>query len=216
MTRRSTTVFLRRPAYALSVLSILLASALAAPAASAAEDASAFVTELGRHAIDIMKARDVTVADRQHRFRTLMVEDFDLPKIAQFVLGSYWQNASEAERQQFTTAFGDYMTTLYSRRFAEFNVQSFRVVAEQAGSGTTTVVTSEITRLTTGEEIDLDWIVAKTPDSYKVIDITAGGASLSQAQRAEFSSVVQRNGDSLSKLIGQLQMKSVELATWGP
>ena len=216
MTRRGTTVFLKRPAYALSALSILLASALAAPAGSAAEDASAFVTELGRHAIDIMKDRDITVADRQHRFRTLMVEDFDLPKIAQFVLGSYWQNASETERQQFTTAFGDYMTTLYSRRFAEFNVQSFRVVAEQAGSGTTTVVSSEITRLTTGEEIDLDWIVAKTPDSYKVIDITAGGASLSQAQRAEFSSVVQRNGDSLSKLIGQLQMKSVELATWGP
>jgi phospholipid transport system substrate-binding protein len=215
MTTRGTTIFLRKPAYALSVLSILLASALSAPAASAADDASAFVADLGRHAIDIMKDRKISVADRQSRFRTLMTEDFDLPKIAQYVLGSYWQSASAAERQQFTTAFGDYMTSLYSRRFAEYSAQSFRVIAEQAGRGTTTVVSSEITRLSTGEEIDLDWTVAKTPDSYKVIDIAAGGASLSQAQRAEFSSVVQRNGDSLSNLTQQLQAKSIEMATWG-
>ena len=215
MTTRGTTIFPRRPAYVLSVLSILLASALAAPAASAADDASAFVAGLGRHAIDIMKDRGISTADRQRRFRTLMAEDFDLPKIAQYVLGSYWRNASEAERQQFTTAFGDYMTSLYSIRFGEFNVQSFRVTALHATSGTTTVVRSEIIRLATGEEIDLDWTVVKTPDSYKVIDITAGGASLSQAQRAEFSSVVQRNGDSVSSLIGQLQVKSIELATWG-
>jgi phospholipid transport system substrate-binding protein len=215
MFTRGTTIFPRKPAHALSALSILLASALAAPAASAADDASAFVAGLGHHAIDIMKDRAISVADRQHRFRTLMAEDFDLPKIAQFVLGSYWRNASEAEKQQFTTAFGDYMASLYSIRFGEFNVQSFRVTAQHATSGTTTVVRSEIIRLATGEEIDLDWTVAKTPDSYKVIDITAGGASLSQAQRAEFSSVVQRNGDSVPDLIRQLQMKSIELATWG-
>jgi phospholipid transport system substrate-binding protein len=214
MTSRGTTIFLGKPAYAIGALSIFLASALAAPAASAADDARAFVADLGRHAIDIMKDRKISVADRQHQFRTLMAEDFDLPKIAQYVLGSYWQNANETERQQFTAAFGDYMTSLYSRRFAEYNIQSFRVTAQQAASGTMTVVSSEITRVATGEEIDLDWTVAKTPDSYKVIDITAGGASLSQAQRAEFSSVVQRNGDSVPNLIRQLQAKSIEMATW--
>lgn len=216
MTTHGTATSLRKPAYALGALFILLAGAIAAPAAWAADDASGFVADFGRHAIAIMKEPGISAADRQSRFRTLLAEDFDLPKIAQFVLGSYWQKANEGERQQFATAFGDYMTRIYSSRFAEYNAQSFRVTTQFTKSETTTVVSSEITRVATGEEIDLDWVVTKTPDSYKVTDITAGGMSLSRAQREEFSSVVHRNGDSVPNLIRQLQLKSTELAASGP
>jgi len=55
--------------------------------------------------------------------------------------------------------------------------------------------------------------VAKTPDSYKVTDITASGASLTRAQREEFSSAVQRSGGSVSNLIQWLRTKVTELAT---
>jgi phospholipid transport system substrate-binding protein len=207
---------LTKPTSAFGVLFILLAGAMAAPAARAADDASGFITDLGRNAIAIMKDSGSSTAERQRRFQTLMAEDFDLPKIAQFVLGSYWQGANESERQQFTAAFGDYMTGVYSTRFAEYSAKSFRVTTQYAKSETMTIVSSEIRRVATGEEIDLDWIVVKTPGSYKVIDITAGGTSLSRAQREEFSSVVHRNGDSVSNLIQQLQVKSIELAASGP
>lgn len=191
---------------------ILLAGTLAAQPARAAEDASAFVADLGRQAITIMKDPAISRADQQHRFAALMAEDFDLPKISQFVLGNYWQTASEAEKGEFTAAFGAYMTSVYSTRFAEYNAGSFRVTTQRATSETTTVVNSEISRVSTGEPIELDWVVAKIPGSYKVIDITAAGMSLSRAQREEFASVVHRNGDSVANLIRQLQTKSVEMA----
>jgi phospholipid transport system substrate-binding protein len=217
MTTLGTTVFPRKLAYVLVALFTLLAGASVTPVARAADDdASEFIAGLGRDAIAIMQDSGISAADRQSRFRTLMTADFDLPKIAQFVLGSYWTKASEIERQQFTTAFGDYMTGVYSSRFAEYSAPSFHVTAQLVKNETTTVVGSEITRVTTGEEIDLDWIVAKTPDSYKVVDITAGGMSLSRAQREEFSSVVHRNGDSIPNLIRQLQAKSSELAASEP
>jgi phospholipid transport system substrate-binding protein len=212
MTTHGTAIALKKPACALGISLLLLAGVLAAHPARAAGDASAFITELGRHAIAIMKDPEISRADRQRQFEALMAEDFDLPKMAQFVLGNYWQNASETERQQFTTAFGYYMTGVYSTRFSEFNAQSFRVTTQRAQNEMTTVVSSEITRTSTGEEIDLDWVVAKTPGSYKVIDITAGGMSLTREQREEFSSVVHRNGDSIANLVRQLQMKSTELA----
>jgi len=215
MTTHATVTPPRRPAHALGALFILLAGTMAAPAARAADDASGFITDLGRHALAIVKEPGVSPTDRQRQFQALMAEDFDLPKIAQFVLGGFWQKANEIERQQFTTAFGDYMTGVYAARFAEYNAQSFRVTTQLVRSPTITVVSSEITRLATGQEIDLDWVVAKTQDSYKVIDITAGGISLSRAQREEFSSVAHRSGDSLSSLIRQLQMKSTELAASG-
>jgi len=75
------------------------------------------------------------------------------------------------------------------------------------------VVTTEITPLATGQPINLDWSVTKTLDSYKVTDISAGGASLTRAQREEFSSAVQRSGGSVSNLIQRLRTKVTELAT---
>jgi phospholipid transport system substrate-binding protein len=205
-----------KPVHALGAILILLAGAAAAPAAKAADDASQFITNLGRHAVAIIGEPDISAADRQRQFQALMAEEFDLPKIAQFVLGGSWQNATETQRQQFSAAFGDYMTGIYSIRFAEYNAQSFRVTTELARSPTMTVVSSNITNVATRKEIELDWIVAKTPDSYKVIDVTTGGVSLSGAQREEFSSVVDRNSGDLSSLIRQLQTKSTEIAASGP
>jgi phospholipid transport system substrate-binding protein len=212
MITQRTAISLRKPARALALSCLLLAGAGAAHRANAADEASAFIADLGRHAIAIVKNPEISKADRQQQFEALMAEDFDLPKIAQFVLGSYWQTATETERQQFTIAFGDYMTGVYSHRFAEYNAGSFRVTTQHPAGDRTTVVNSEITRIATGEAIDLNWIVAKTPASYKVIDVTAGGTSLSLAQREEFSSVVRRNGGNLSNLIRQLQVKSTELS----
>jgi ABC-type transporter MlaC component len=74
-------------------------------------------------------------------------------------------------------------------------------------------VSTEITVLATGQSIDVDWRVAKALDSYKVTDISAGGASLTRAQREEFSSAVQRSGGSVSYLIERLRTKVTELAT---
>jgi ABC-type transporter MlaC component len=50
------------------------------------------------------------------------------------------------------------------------------------------VVSTQITRLATGGQIVLDWSVEKTPESYKVIDLSAGAASLARAQQEEFGS----------------------------
>jgi phospholipid transport system substrate-binding protein len=202
----------RKILYTLSLLALLVGAAPARPAA-AAGDASGFITDLGSQAIHIMKDRQLTAADRRLRFESLMSEDFDLPKIARSVLGRYWQGTSDSEREQFTSAFADYMAQMYAARFADYSAESFRVIRQRAESETTTVVSTEITLLASGQSIDVDWSVAKALDSYKVTDISAGGASLTRAQREEFSSAVQRSGGSVSNLIQRLRTKVTELAT---
>jgi phospholipid transport system substrate-binding protein len=202
----------RKTLYTLSLLALLVGAAPAHPA-FAAGDASGFITDLGSQAIHIMKDAKLSAKDRQLRFETLMSEDFDLPKIARSVLGRYWQGISDSEREQFTSAFADYMAQMYAARFADYSAESFRVIKQRAESETTTVVSTEITVLASGQSIDVDWRLAKTPDSYKVTDISAGGASLTRAQREEFSSAVQQSGGNVSYLIQRLRTKVTELAT---
>ena len=202
----------RKTLCTLSLLALLVGAAPAHPAA-AAGDASGFITDLGSQAIHIMKDGEISAADRRLRFESLMSEDFDLPKIARSVLGRYWQGTSDSERAQFTSAFADYMAQMYAARFADYSAESFRVIKQRAESETTTVVSTEITVLATGQSIDVDWRVAKALDSYKITDISAGGASLTRAQREEFSSAVQQSGGNVSYLIQRLRTKVTELAT---
>jgi phospholipid transport system substrate-binding protein len=197
--------------YTLGVLA-LLAGTLPAHEAAAADDASGFVAELESQAIHILKDAKLSAADRQQSFGALMSADFDMPKIARIVLGRYWSATSDIERLQFSNAFADYTVQMYSARFADYSAASFRVIKQRTENETTTLVSTQITRVATGEPIDLDWSVEKIPGSYKIIDISAAGVSLARAQREEFSSAVQRSGGSVSDLIQQLRSKVTELA----
>jgi phospholipid transport system substrate-binding protein len=200
-----------RSASAALGLALLLALAVPAQPAIAATDPAGFVTELGNDALKAMKDQALSPADRVQHFGALVRKDFDLPRIARFVLGRYWRDATESERAEFTDRFSTYMVKMYSQRFASYSGQSFRVVKQRVENETTTVVGTEIVRATTGEPVAVGWRVAKTPEGFKITDIDVGGVSLVLAQRDEIASAIQKNGGALSGLLQQLQKKTDEL-----
>jgi phospholipid transport system substrate-binding protein len=195
------------------LLGVTLLLALAAPAqrAVAATDPGAFVAELGSDAVKAMQDQALSPTDRVKRFGALVRQDFDLPRISKFVLGRYWRDASDREREEFISRFSDYMVRMYSARFASYSGETFRVVKQHVENETTTVVSTSITRTSSGEPVAVGWRVAKTPDGYKITDIDVGGVSLVLAQRDEISSAIQQNGGALSGLLRQLQQKTEEL-----
>ncbi len=201
---------------AVTTLSVLLLFVAGVPAyAASADNASGFVADLANRAIQIMREGDRSAVDRQQRFGGLMNEDFDLPKIARTVLGRYWRGTSDNDREAFTIAFAEYMSRMYSERFADYSADTFRVTEQRADGAGTTLVSSVITRAATGQPVNVDWSVTQTADGYKVTDIGAGGVSLSQALREEFSSVI-RQGGGVAFLTLQLRTKVHELASSVP
>ena len=194
-------------------LVLLLLASFAAPSygAQACGDARAFIAELTQKALRLGSDETVSVADRQQGIERLLDEDFDLPRIARFVLGRYWRDATDGERAEFTDRFSDYMVKMYSQRFASYSGETFRVVKQRPENETTTLVGTEITRSSTGEPVAVGWRVAKTPEGYKITDIDVGGVSLVLAQRDEIASAIQQNGGTLPGLFRQLRKKMDEL-----
>ncbi len=73
---------------------------------------------------------------RKDQFKSLADGAFDVPKIAQFVLGRYWRSASDQDKQQFVEAFEDYMINVYWSRFTSYNGETLRVSsAKDEGNG---------------------------------------------------------------------------------
>lgn len=181
----------RRP---LRLLVLVFGFALAASTAGAAQDASGFIQGLVDDALKALANKQMSQEDKAKEFRTLLDKDFDMPRISRFVLGHYWKDASDQERQKFLALFEEYVVRSYAARFSEYSGETVKVMGARPESETTTLVRSEILRTNGAPPAKVDWRVHKDGDDFKIVDVDVEGVSMIVTQREEFSSVIQRNG----------------------
>jgi phospholipid transport system substrate-binding protein len=189
---------------ALGAILLLAGLLTATPRQADAQDARAFVANLGNQAIQVL-GPSVSPAQRIARFRQLFRDDFDVPGIGQFVLGRYWRAASPAEQQEFLRLFQEYIVQAYAGRLGEYGGEPFRVLGSRP-AGDETVVTSQIDR-PNGGRVLVDWYLTNRGGALKITDVYVGGVSMKVTQRDEFASVIQRNGGRVDALLAQLRQR---------
>lgn len=198
-----------------SFLVLLFAGFIAAsPGAAAADAPSDFITTLGTRAITELGDEDISQADREARFRTLLNEHFDVPAIGRFVLGRHWKAASDAERTEFLKLFEDFIVRSYAVRFAGYSGETFSVKGSTPGPKSATVVHSKVLR-GSAEPIRLDWRVEPRGDKLVITDVIVEGVSMSVTQRSEFASVIQSSGGKIEGLLEALRNKTITADTTG-
>jgi len=194
---------MRRFFSAIGALFLLTGLLTAAPQEAAAQDARAFVANLGNQAIQVL-GPSVAPAQRIARFRQLFQDNFDVPGIGQFVLGRYWRVATPAEQQEFMRLFQEYIVQSYASRLGEYGGEPFRVLGSRP-AGDETVVTSQIDR-PSGGRVLVDWYL-NNRGGLKISDVYVGGVSMKVTQRDEFAAVIQRNGGRVEALLAQLRQR---------
>ncbi|HZS83796.1 MAG TPA: ABC transporter substrate-binding protein [Stellaceae bacterium] len=192
-----------RPLARIAILLLLLGTPLAA---RGADDASGFISDLGKRAIEILTS-PATPADREQSFRALFDEGFDVPTIARFVLGPYWRTASDAQRQEFTKLFEAYIVHAYTVRFSEYHQEQFKVAGTRPEGDTAALVSSQIIRTAGAPPVKVDWRVSKTERGLKITDVIVEGISMAVTERQEFASVIQRGGGRVDALLKLLREK---------
>ena len=178
----------------LIVLVMLVAVLGAAGTARAAvEDAVIFINQLGNQAIKTLRATDLTLDQRESRFRSLLNRGFDLDFIGRFVLGRYWRVATADQKSDYIALYGEYLLQTYSARLGGYTDESFSVIGARRANDKDIVVSTRLVR-PSGMEIAADWRVRMFDGQYRIIDIMVEGISMAVTQRSEFAAVVQRDG----------------------
>ncbi|MGC2203712.1 MAG: ABC transporter substrate-binding protein [Stellaceae bacterium] len=191
---------------------LILAAAAFAPAtpAPAAADPAALISQLGSRALEVL-GKGSTQSQRVARFRELLREDFDVPGIARFVLGRYWNIATEEQRAEYVKLFEDYVALAYSTRLAEYTGEKFKVTGSRP-DGDGAIVSSQIVRPGGAAPVKVDWRVTGRNGVYKISDVSVDGISMAVTQRSEFASVIQHNGGQVQGLIAMLRQKTAGTA----
>jgi phospholipid transport system substrate-binding protein len=195
------TVFRAAQAFGVALFVACLA---AVPRGAAAQDASAFIQNLGNQAIQVL-GPSVPPTQRTAAFRRMFDSDFDLSGAARFVLGPTGRELTPEQNQEFQGLFREYLAQAYSKRLSQYGGEPFRVTGTRE-NGDGTVVTSQVMR-GNGAPVEIDWHVIERDGRFLVTDVYVDGVSMRVTHRQEFASIIQRNGGRPEALLAVLRQQ---------
>src|SRR5579885_2886021 len=97
-----------------------------APHAAISTNPAVFIEGLAGQTLKILE-QHLPGPERETRFKALLLENFDMPRISRFVLGRYWLTATAQEKEDFSKLLPDYVSRSYSNRFANYSGETLKV-----------------------------------------------------------------------------------------
>jgi phospholipid transport system substrate-binding protein len=188
-------------------LGALVFIVLAYTAPAQAANPQDFVQNMGDKAFASLSEEGLSQDQRTERFRGLLNEAFDLPRIARFTLGRYWRTATDKEKTEFIALFEKFVIQAYSNRFQDMSGQKLNVINAREVSASQALVLSEI-EIPGKAPVKINWRVRSKDDAHKIVDVLVQGISMSVTQRDEFASVIRKTGGKVDGLIKALRRKT--------
>lgn len=191
---------------AVVALAALLAIGLSSRAI-AEDGASAVASRFNDALLASMKNADALgYAGRYKQLRPAVEGAFDLPFMAEKVLGRRWGELSQTDRERWQETFTELLTATYAGRFVGYRDQTFETRGEEPAARDTVLVLTRLVDPKGGENVDINYRLLKTDRGWRIVDVYLKGTVSELAlRRSEYSSVLEREG--FSALIEAVQKK---------
>jgi phospholipid transport system substrate-binding protein len=186
------------------VFGLFLVVAMATPAL--AEEPATMVERLGGEAIRIAANSEAKLSDKQAKFENLFQDGFDVPLVAQIVLGRYWRVATAEQKEEYTSLFHRYIVGTYAARLNAYSGQTFEVAGEQRLNDKEVLVKSLIQE-PGGPALKVDWRVLQRNGEHRIVDVVVEGVSMAITHRSEFAAVISKTG-SVETLLEKLRSQA--------
>lgn len=190
--------------------SLLLATSLPSFADQATES---YVNTNANIALSTLNDPDLDSTERREAFQTLMNRFTDMERVSRFVLGKYANRFSDAEMDRYFDAYSRYALATYEAQLDQYRGNAVEVTGSTDRSENDSIVETVIRR--PGGDIVVKWRVLKFDGAYQVVDVALNidGNELWLAieQRAQFLSILDRNGGNADALVSRINSMSEDL-----
>ena len=172
----------------------------------AADPAIDFMNDLAQEVIEKGIQGTQTIGEREAFVHEKFTKILDLKAIGQFVLGTYWKKADEAQRQEFLSAFTELLTKTWADRFSLYTGQ------EVVFSGTRNAQQKNqlyVDSSIAGDPpVEIIWRIRPKDKGYVIIDIVIEDVSMAMSYRSEYTTFLQQHQGKLQDLIDELKRKA--------
>ncbi len=180
-------------------LKALLAGALLAfPAAAQELGPEQLVRKVTSEVLDAIKSdKDLQAG---HRKKALALAEqkvlphIDFREATQLATGKSWAAATPAQRDRLVEEFRTMLVRIYSNSINAYRGQTMKVHPVRMSPGDTEVTVRNQYFRAGGPPLPVEYAMRKTPEGWKIYDITIEGVSLVLTYRAEFEQVSRQSG----------------------
>lgn len=189
---------------------MILALALSAVAASASADVKApdvLIRETADEVIAAVKQdKDLRSGDQKKLLDLVeakILPHFDFERMTRLAVGRPWKTATEDQRKALTTEFRTLLVRTYTAAFSRYENQKVVVKPPRKSDSREDEATVNTQIVKPGSQaIEVDYVMEKKDDGWKVFDLFIEGASVIDSYRGTFTEQVQQNGiDGLVKYL---------------
>lgn len=206
----------RRVLFTMASLSLLAAVGTGpAPAVAATPNPKAepqvFVEQVARQALDVLKADEQLKQGNLRRINEV-IDQYLLPyvnfeKTTRLAAGRFWREATPAQREALVNEFRGTLVRTYSGAFREINPSlNFTMLPFRGDPKADDVVVRTQVIQDGMQPAVVDYRLERTPEGWKVYDISVEGIWLIQNYRNQFATVIQRSG--IDGLIQELRSRN--------
>ena len=190
------------------VVLLFMSVSLPVSAQSDAQKAEEFVKKLTSEGVEQIVNADVSQQEKDARFEKLFNQYLDLGFIGKFVLGRYWNVATEQQKKEFIDVYRQMNVKTWSKRFDEFKGKSFDFKGTTPSNSKNQIFVDTVVPMKQGAPAKVSWRVKNTDGELKVVDIIIENVSLAITARNEYTAYIKKSKNGVADLIADLKKKS--------
>lgn len=130
----------------------------------------------------------------------------DFREAATLAMGKSWYSATPAQQEQVVKEFREMLVRIYSNAIDVYRGQTLKVLPLRMPPGATDVTVRNQYLREGRPPVPVEYAMKKTPEGWKIYDISVEGVSLVLTYRAEFDNITRTSG--VDGLIKRLQQKN--------
>ncbi|HET6757473.1 MAG TPA: ABC transporter substrate-binding protein [Burkholderiales bacterium] len=189
----------------MKLLQTVLLTAAFAVAAYAEQSPDALVKQTSQEVIDVLKQDKELASGSQDKLLELVeakvLPHFDFARMTRLTVGKHWNRASGEQKEALQREFKNLLIRTYSAAFTGYQNQTVEVKPLRADPKDSATVQTVVNR-PGGKPIEVNYDLGKTPNGWKVYDVTIEGVSLVTNYRSTFATEIQQGGiDGLIKAL---------------
>jgi phospholipid transport system substrate-binding protein len=172
----------------------VLALALAAPGARAAEGPRAIVQRMTNAALEVLRNKEMSSDDKRHRLEQIASAETDFDTIARLVLARNWSAFSPAQQAEFVRLFKDHLSVTYGRSIENYHNERVELTGDHEEPRGDWTVNTKILRGGGAQDILVDYRLRKEGDAWRIIDFIIERVSLVANFRSQFQDLMSQGG----------------------
>lgn len=196
------------------IASLLVLLGLSAHSLAATDNPVEQVRETSRQIMDVLKQENgKNTKQVRQQVEALAIPQFDFQRMTALAVGLGWRQANQAQQSALSQQFQTLLVRTYSTTMTRFkNAQiDIQPNATMGNSGREATVKSSVSLPGNDKgPVAVDYTLYKTPQGWKVFNVSVEGASLVTVYRNQFSQEINKSG--VDGLIKMLQDKNAALS----